>query len=193
MEEVFNKVVALGNVFNIKGGREAVTFMLSQKGVTRAEIMENTGIGPNDVYRIIAVLKSGDLIDVPEGYGTIIRLNPHVKAAMNALAKPVEPEPSMVVKKGKMVAQFTKYDKKDPIIEGTCGKYAFTAIMKESSAHGVWDTFAEHFVMRDTETGQPMAKHDPELGWTLRPNNPEKIKHLNLVESLFRGAPKYFQ
>lgn len=191
MEEVFNKVVALGNVFIIKGGREAVTFMLSQKGVTRAEIMENTGIGANDMKRIIAVLKSGDLVEIPKGYGTMIRLNPHVKTAMNALAKPVEPEPSMVVKKGKMVAQFTKYDKKDPIIEGTCGKYAFTAIMKESSTSGVWGTCAEHFVMRDTETQQPMAKHDPELGWTLRPNNPEKIKHLKLVEFLFKNAPKF--
>lgn len=186
------KIMALGRAFRLKGGRETVKFMLDRKGAaTRTEIQEAVGIDKYDAFQIVTALKDGGILEVPAGRGSIMYLSPNIKAALAAMARPIAPAPVTEVRRGKMVAKFTRFLPEDPIVEGSCGPYLFTATMS-SEPVGAWETGAEHFVMRDSETGAPVAKHDPEQGWTKRPNSPKRVAHLELIEQLFKNAPKKY-
>jgi hypothetical protein len=196
-DEDFNgfadKIIALGQAMNMKGGRETVKFMLDQKGAaTRGEVISHAGISGSDMHRIVAALKGADLLEVPEGYGAIMYLSPNIGPAVAAMSKSIVRDGVLILKQGGMTAKFTKFTPGDPIVEGTCGNYAFTAVMNEDVSKGIWGVGAEHFVMRDRTTQLTVAKHDPDLGWTKRPNSPKKITHLDLIERLFKAAPKKF-
>lgn len=187
-----DKMVAIGRAMNVKGGREAVAYMMAKKGsATRGELIGATGMSKSNATVVVEALKSGGLLDAPDQRGAILVLHPGVKAAMSAMAKAALPEGVTAIAHGGMVAKFTKLPTKDdPVIEGSCGPYKFTAILGDPGT-GAWETGAEHFVIRDQATGKPIAKHDPELGWTKRPwASTKQQAHLELIERLFLAAPK---
>lgn len=184
------KIEALGRAAGLKGGADVIEFLAKNKNMaTRSQILGKVPISKGALATILNALKAGELVLASDSPGSIVTLSPGVSAAISAIDKPYPKDGPLVASKGKMVARFTREaTPSDPIVEGVCGQYSFTATTGFDD--GVWDTTASHFVMRDTKTGLPCAKHDPDHGWTMRPRNSKQIAHLEMIRALFDMWPQ---